>query len=156
GGGNVLDETIAGERRVGDRRAVGELALRAEARAVALYRAGRRRYAPRADRGLKRVARHDLPDVDENRRVGITQPHDVEQRLSLPRVADGRAVVESVAWNRRGPDGVAAREPEYGRGCQQTPRRADCDRSVHIRRLPCSPSFSFVRISRSTESGGAG
>ena len=52
------------------------------------------------ERALQLVAADDLPHVDEDRRVGIAQLDDVEERLLLPGIGHRRGVVEPVTVER--------------------------------------------------------
>ena len=108
------DERRAGQGRVGDRRTIRVACRGAQAEEV---RARQRPGAPagedRAGRGaahLELVAADDLADVDEDRRVGVAELDDVQQRLLLPGVGHRRRVVQPVAVERHRSQARAAGE----------------------------------------------
>ena len=108
----LLDEVVAGQRRIDHGRPVGV------GRGRRHRTADRHRPADRrgvevlggdagADGGLQLVARDHLGDLHEHREVAIAQLDDVEQRLLLPGIADRRAVVGAVAGHGRWTNAVA-------------------------------------------------
>ena len=63
---------------------------------------------------LYRVAGDDLPDVHEHRDVAVAHLHEVQQHLSLPRLAHGCAVVETIPGHRARPHAFASCHGEQG------------------------------------------
>jgi hypothetical protein len=116
-------ELLPGHRYVRDRPPVRVDGLSAEGPVVSLHRAIRRHDAVRDHTGLQRVTGDDRRHVDEHRQVHVVHLHDVQKRLLLSRVRDGRAVVESVHLDRARADAAAA--------CLQD-RRQDQAESVHM------------------------
>ena len=101
---------LPGQRRVGDGRTVGVDGRAAAGQEVALDRLLSRERAIDTDTRLHGVTGDDRRHVHEHRQVHVAELDDVEERLLLPRVRDGRAVVETVHGNGPGAEMSAAGE----------------------------------------------
>ena len=133
---------LAHQRRVGDGRSIGELALRAQPDAAVgnprHHAAGAEDVPCRRERALHRVAADDLPHVQEHRGVAVAELHQVQQHLALPGLGHGRGIVEPVPGHRGGPDARTSH--------QQQDRHQDCARNRDRAWQHSDPSPSPDRV----------
>ncbi len=107
---HVAEEAITGKRLVGNGRAVDVNALSAQHEAISLDRALAGQLAAGADGSLPGVPADDLVDIQKNGCVHVTELDEIGERLFLPRIGNGVAVIHTVPQHGRGAERMAAAE----------------------------------------------
>ena len=128
-------ELLSGQRHVGDGGPVSVNGRSAQGGGVAPQRAVLRQAAAHGETGLQGITSHDGGDIDEDRQVGVAQLDDVQERLLLPRIRNGRAVIKTIHRHRLGSEMLAAGEQGRAEG---EDREGDGPEFLWVRDFQCA------------------